>query len=111
MDFRALNITNLDGEFLCPCCGFPGYAKVPVYSYTSGIIGTTICPCCLWEPGFDDDPNASTDASDDVLESLKLYRKKWARTYQWRGRKELQPSDFEGRLQLEKLLRDAPGLA
>jgi hypothetical protein len=109
MDPLLLNVEH-DGAYLCPVCGFP-FSKHPTYDERGGMIGTGICPCCLWEPGFDDCPAASSRASPVLLETLKDYRDGWAALFQWQGRDSLRPAQFDGRKQLSELLRLAPHLA
>ena len=55
LPFEALNIRGEDG-FLCPVCGWPGTFSGDSYDpRLGGLIGTGICACCHFEPGYDDD--------------------------------------------------------
>jgi hypothetical protein len=73
---------------LCPSCGFRSYFTDQSCDEAGrGVVGTGICPRCLYEPGFDDDPAASADAQPTVLESVRHYRAKWiAMGMPWRGK-------------------------
>ena len=70
-DARQFNVCDSIGRLLCPACGYPGYATEPAYNHQGGLAGTTICPCCLWEPGFDDNSHASATATDTILATLR----------------------------------------
>lgn len=107
-DACEFNILDTEGRLLCPACGFPDYSNHPAYDERGGVIGTTICPCCLWEPGYDDEPAASAAAKDTILESLRAYRAKWRGVPAWRGRKREKPSGWNGAAQLAKLFETAP---
>lgn len=78
-----------------------------------GVIGTGICPCCFYEPGFDDNPAASAEANDKLLDSILSYRKAWIEQgMPWRGApKAERPTDWEPALQLARLYKAAPFLA
>lgn len=104
----VFNIYNATQQLLCPTCGFPDYASAPAYAETGGIIGSAICPCCLWEPGFDDDRSASKHAHDTILDSIRAYRKKWDGAALWVGKPENMPKNWNRRLQLNQLFRLAP---
>ncbi|MGH1413605.1 MAG: hypothetical protein ACRBB0_08925 [Pelagimonas sp.] len=106
----SFNVNVPDGRLLCPVCGFPEYSDQPAYSERGGEIGTTICPCCLWEPGFDDTPLASAKAEDTILESIIAYRARWSVTKQWQGQRQLLSEGFDGEGQLTKLASIAPHL-
>ena len=110
MSNLSFNIAAPDGRLLCPVCGFPDYSYQPAYSERGGEIGTTICPCCLWEPGFDDEPLASAKAKDTILESIIAYRAGWSATKQWQGKRRQLPEGFDGEGQLAKLAGIAPHL-
>ena len=105
------NVTDAQGNLLCPSCGFVGYSNAPAYSSKGGMIGVTICPCCLWEPGFDDEPGACARAKDTIKESLNSYRSKWAILKEWQGKPELKPIGWNGELQLQELFETAPHLS
>jgi hypothetical protein len=100
-DGRAFNIRDAAGHLLCPACGFPNYAYDEAYDERGGLIGITICPCCLWEPGFDDDAPASGEAKPTILGSLRAYRLKWRDGPVWRGRDK--PPGWSGSAQLTRL--------
>lgn len=106
------NIYDEAGALLCPCCGYPGYAAGPAYPEEGapGMIGLTICPCCLWEPGFDDNPLATSRAEATPRASLVKYRAAWAATCIWQGKQDRKPPDFDGAEQLERLRQLAPEL-
>jgi len=110
-DPRRFNIRTPEDNVLCPACGFPDYFTGTSYGEKGPLIGTGICPCCLWEPGFDDDPSASPYAATIILDSLRHYRRDWAAVYAWRGNPALKPADWDGRAQLERLLAVAPFMA
>ena len=97
------------GNFLCPVCGFP-YSKQPAYDEAGGLIGVTICPCCLWEPGFDDDPGAAAHAQPSVGASVREYRERWFTAPQWRGMPERKPKDLNLDAQRARLRQLAPFL-
>lgn len=107
-DARTFNIRDEDGSLVCPACGFAGYANHPAYDENGGLIGTTICACCLWEPGFDDDPIVSRPATDSILDSLRAHRARWSRALAWLGRDDLQPATWNPHAQLAKLFEIAP---
>lgn len=107
-DARKFNIYDRSGRLLCPACGFPAYAQVEGYDERGGLIGTTICACCFWEPGFDDDPGASEQAKGSVLTSLRAYRVNWRDGPVWQGRDELRPLNWNGAAQLALLFEIAP---
>ena len=110
MSDLSFNVAASDGRLLCPACGFPDYSDQPAYSERGGEVGTTICPCCMWEPGFDDDPFASAKAKDTILESVIAYRAVWSATKQWQGLRYRRPEGFDGESQLAKLAVIAPHL-
>jgi hypothetical protein len=107
---RVFNIHDKSGRLLCPACGLPGYFGLPAYDERGGIIGMGICPCCFWEPGFDDDIGASVSAKPTILESLRAYRASWAVSFSWQGKDCLRPADWDGKAQLKALLELAPHL-
>jgi hypothetical protein len=76
-----------------------------------GVIGSAICPCCLYEPGFDDDPMASAKAKATPIESIRAHRADWiADGKPWRSGSVTAPQDWDAPLQLKALLKTAPGL-
>lgn len=105
-DPRTFNIQDADGRFLCPACGFPGYFLGDSYDERCGVIGTGICPCCFWEPGFDD---MNARSSHDVLECLREYRARWgAQGPVWLGHADRMPPDWDGKAHFEHLAKVAP---
>ena len=109
-DARQFNIRDADGRLLCPACGFPSFANETPYDERGGLSGAAICPCCLWEPGFDDTPGGSADAEDTILASLRNYRAKWTSDFQWRGRGRNEPPDWDAERQLAHLFEVAPNV-
>jgi hypothetical protein len=110
MNPLQFNIFDNAGQLLCPCCGLVGQFSYPPYDAQGGIISCGICACCLWEPGFDDDPGASADAAPTIKASLVAYRSHWtAQGYPWRSEQSLS-ADWDRRLQCENLLRQFPHL-
>lgn len=107
-DARCFNIDDRDGTLLCPACGFAGYSAEAAYDESGGLIGTTICPCCLWEPGFDDNRAASAGAEGTILASLRRYRSSWDGQARWSGRDAERPSGWDGTEQLSRLFEIAP---
>jgi hypothetical protein len=105
-------IQNNRGEYLCPICGFAGYFRGNHFADDEGgVIGSGICPCCFYEPGFDDNPLASAEAKDTLLESIQSYRKAWIEQgMPWRG-KAGRPAGWEPASQLARLLKTAPFLS
>ena len=107
-DARTFNIRDEVGRYLCPACGFPGYFQGSSYDERGGVIASGICPCCHWEPGYDDDPLAS-GGPPTILEALRLHRQGWSSLGPaWSGRPEDVPSGWDGRSQLEHLFEIAP---
>ena len=119
---------RLDGQFLCPVCGLPGYFDEDAFDAFGGVIAMGICPCCLFEPGFDDDPAASGTAGLTVLDTVRSYRQGWiADGMPWRrGTRahriaigvyderrvwDEMPEAWSPTRQLERLLRLAPDLS
>ncbi len=106
------NIRNSLGHFLCPSCGLPGYFNGTSYDDNSPLVGTGICPCCFYEPGFDDD--ASADAQPTVLASILRYRAKWiAMGMPWLGQNNhwlKKPAFWSPAEQLEAMYAIEPGL-
>jgi hypothetical protein len=105
------NIIDDIGQILCPCCGLAGQFSYPPYDARGGSIGSGICACCLWEPGFDDDAMASAEAKPTIKASLLTYREVWiAADYPWRTAIHAQPEKWDGHAQCEELLRRFPHL-
>jgi len=110
-DPRRFNIPTVEGDYLCPACGFPGYFDGTSYDETGPLIATGICPCCSWEPGFDDDPGAS-GAPDSILDALRLFRRGWTSMGPaWMGDPKEIPPGWDGKAQFERLMKIAPWLA
>ena len=109
-DARQFNIRDADGRLLCPACGCPAFSNEAAYDDRGGLIGAAICPCCLWEPGFNDTPGASADAQDTILISLRQYRAEWSRDFQWRGRESRRPLGWGAEGQLAHLFELAPNV-
>ncbi len=98
----------------CPACGLAGYFKAQSWDANgAGVIGTGICPCCLFEPGFDDDPAASADALTTVRASTLHYRRQWiAMGMPWRGDDDdrfSRPKGWNAEGQLAELSQAEPG--
>ena len=113
-DCKRFNVVNADGEFLCPACGWPGYFDGSSYGVAGSHIATGICPCCTFEPGFDDDLGASSAALSTVKASIKDFRKRWIISgMRWAGRQPTPtaPRDWDPKAQLARLFVIAPDLA
>lgn len=105
---RQYNIRDEDGHYLCPACGLPGFFQGDSYDESGGVIATGICPCCLWEPGYDDNALLS-GAPASILESLRQYRRGWSSLGPaWSGRPEQIPPGWNGQAQLAHLFKVAP---
>jgi hypothetical protein len=97
------------GQVLCPVCGHAGAFDEHCFDARGGVIGSGICPCCLYEPGFDDDPGASAKAKATPLESIKAYRAEWiGEGMRWRSEHALPPGGWDGARQLADLLKLVP---
>jgi len=107
-DALKFNVRDAFGQWLCPACGYPGYSAEPAYDERRGLAGTTICPCCMWEPGFDDEPAASARAEKTILASLRRYRSGWDDKALWSGRSVDCPTGWDGAEQLRRLFEVAP---
>src|SRR5579884_306734 len=100
-------------RYLCPVCGYDGTFQGNHYDDDEGgCIGTGIRSSCLFEPGFDDDPSASAEASDSIGASVKSYRAAWlAAGAPWRGgSSKSPPADWKAEAQLRHLFQTAPWL-
>jgi hypothetical protein len=107
-----LNIRDGCGRWLCPVCGFPGHFQGESFDRHGGVIGTGICPCCLFEPGFDDVMAASGTAGATSHETVLVYRRDWiAAGMPWRGDPANRPGGWDPRRQLDGLLEAAPEVA
>jgi hypothetical protein len=111
LDCTCFNVQTVRGTFLCPACGFGGAFDGSQFETRGGIIGRGICPCCFYEPGFDDDPMASADAQPTVLLSIASYRANWiAAGMPWRATMTPAPVDWRPETQLATLAEVAPFL-
>lgn len=110
IDHRQFNIRNHLGQYLCPACGLPGYFEGQSYIESGGLIATGICPCCSFEPGFNDDPGASVTAEKTVAASILKHRANWVATgMPWRGSGGVEaPEGWEAQVQLVQLAHFAP---
>lgn len=109
----CLNVCDDSGQFLCPACGFAGYFRGNSFDQHGGVIGTGICPCCLFEPGFNDVMAASGTAEATSHETVLVYRRRWISDgMKWRGDPKVcsVPHDWSAHAQLERLLAAAPEL-
>jgi hypothetical protein len=105
------SIQDKSGHFLCPVCGHGGTFGAHSFDERGGVIGSGICPCCLFEPGFDDDQGASAKAKATALQSIKHYRAEWiGEGMPWRSGRVPQPAGWGGPGQLANLLKIAPAL-
>ncbi len=78
-DCSCFNVRDDSGQYLCPVCGLSGYFNGSSFGEQGTYIATGICPCCCYEPGFDDNPLASAQALPTVEASIRDYRSKWMR--------------------------------
>src|SRR5688572_10425809 len=105
------NVRDNDGRYLCPACGFPGHFQGDSYDERGGVIATGICPCCLWEPGFDDDAGASGKTEPTILDTLRRFRGTWdVYGMPWNGNYRDIPPGWDGTEQLKHLFEVAPHL-
>jgi hypothetical protein len=110
-DPLQFNVQSRDGAWLCPCCGLQQHCGRPMYHAHGGDIGISICPACLWEPGFDDDPHASAKALSTVMGSLHAYRQAWAAAGSpWRATATAAPLGWTPDATLAALFELAPHL-
>lgn len=109
-DATRFNVQDGDGHMLCPVCGFAGFAYGPAYDEGGGLAGVAICPCCLWEPGFNDSPLASHHAQSSILGSVRAYRQMHFSPPAWHGKADRKPLDWDGERQLSALFVHAPYL-
>jgi hypothetical protein len=99
------------GRFLCPVCGHAGAFDGHCFDERGGVIGSGICPFCIYEPGFDDDPMASANAKVTPIESIKAYRADWiAHGKPWRSQNVPAPEGWDALHHLKALLNIASGL-
>lgn len=108
LEHFGFNISDGQQGFLCPVCGMAGDFHGDAFDAHGGVIGSGICCCCLYEPGFDDDQAANADAQHTVFHSVQHYRDIWQATgLLWRGPAVCQPSDWNAAQQLQRLLTKA----
>lgn len=107
----VFNVRDPAGQILCPCCGDIGSFHGVSFGARGGIIGTGICKCCLFEPGFDDDPDASGTTARSTGIAVARYHEAWrADTMPWRGTPDRQPRGWSAQAQLDHLRKTAPYL-
>lgn len=73
--YRQTEISIYESDtnnWVCPVCGYPKLNKIP-YSFDE-VATFTMCPYCMFEFGFDDDPSASNEACFNIIESWRTYR-------------------------------------
>jgi hypothetical protein len=110
-DAGRLNVIGADRRYHCPVCGLAGVFASESYDAQGSLIGTGICPSCLWEPGFDDDPAASGVTGGCLMQFLRAYRARWIGAgWPWRGQADRRPAGWNGKEQLARLLLSAPHL-
>jgi hypothetical protein len=110
-NFERYIIAAEDGKYLCPACGFAAVFCGSHFDSRGGVIGSGICFCCMFEPGFDDDPMASAGAKATVPDSIRSYRDDWIiEGKPWRGQSPYQPERWNAEDQLQKLFAQAPFL-
>ncbi|GGE81919.1 hypothetical protein GCM10011404_13190 [Sphingomonas prati] len=99
------NIRDEQGLLLCPACGYPDFSYAPTY-FDRGGERMVICPCCLWEPGYDD---ADAHTAADVLTALRNYRTGWSGSASWISPND-PPCNWDGQRQLSHLFEVAPNV-
>jgi hypothetical protein len=107
-------IVSDGAAFLCPVCGWAGtFLGNHFDDEEGGCIATGICDCCQYEPGFDDNPLASSAAKPTIGESIAAYRETWLRNgAPWRGKLigPDPPAGWSSQAQLDRLFEIAPFL-
>lgn len=104
-DYRRLDIRTPNGDWLCPACGFPGYFGGESFGEHGPLIGTGICPCCQYEPGFDDSAAASGCAQDVPIDAIRAYSAAWFDGGMvWRGDPSAIPAGWDRQAQREAWL-------
>jgi hypothetical protein len=112
----VFNIRDDKGRFLCPCCGYSDSFLGASFDAHGGVIGTGICDCCMFEPGFDDDPAASGktirgSGSRYTAAAVADYHGQWrSEGMPWRGMPKRQPLGWSADFQIDHLRRTAPYL-
>jgi hypothetical protein len=78
-------------------CIVCGYDKLDYPQYENGFPTHTICPCCGFQSGFDD------DAFNEPV-TIEEYRIRWIKNGAvWFSTKPKQPSDYNLRQQLKNI--------
>jgi hypothetical protein len=95
-----------------PFCGYDGTFGGDHYREEGGCIDTGICSCCLFEPGYDDNPAAAGEARDSIAASIAVCREKWISAgMPWCGGEvKSPPVGWNPRAQLARLFEAAPFL-
>jgi len=72
--FLGENVTlyQKGNRWVCPVCGDPQLECEPYHE--GGGASFSMCECCNFEYGFDDDPGASGSAVDGVLANFARWR-------------------------------------
>jgi hypothetical protein len=99
------NIRDEQGLLLCPACGYQAFSFAPAY-FEHGGERLVICPCCMWEPGYDD---ADARTTADVLVALRDYREGWHGCARWSSPND-PPPNWDGKRQLSHLFEVAPNV-
>ena len=111
LEHLVFNVPDTDGGYLCPACGAKGDFDGCSFDMRGGVVGTVICRCCMYQPGFDDDQMASAGAQHTVTHSIMFYRKAWIKAgMPWRSPIIAPPPYWTGKLQLAHLYATAPYL-
>jgi hypothetical protein len=101
-------------KYLCPVCGWPETFRGDHFDdEEGGCIAMGICDCCVYEPGFDDNPLASAAAKATIGESILAFRGAWlAEGAPWRGNgsRRAPPDGWSSERQLARLYELAPFL-
>lgn len=110
IDNEKFNIRGDSETWLCPVCGFGHYYKGGQFDSSGGMVGTGICSCCLFEPGFDDVSAASGGCPRTTQEAIRDYRKNWiAKGMPWCSSTN-SPMNWDAKRQLTSLFKIAPFL-
>lgn len=108
-NYQTLDIQNSTGKWLCPCCGYDGTFYGGSFESEGPLIGTGICSCCLYEPGFDDVAAASGCQEREPLAAIKAYSQRWRESgFQWQGKLDRMPNEWNGESQFHELRKIAP---